>query len=54
MNPSEQARQVRGKFETLDAAVRAAVADGTIITLMGNRGKDMMVNATSNMLISAC
>ena len=55
MNPSseQQARQLRGKIEAFDAAVRAAVGDGTIIILMGKRGKEM-VSATSNMLISSC
>jgi len=55
MNPSDQqqAHQLQGKIEALDAAVHAAVGDGTIIILMGKREKEM-VSATLNMLISSC
>jgi len=56
MNPSEQqACQLQGKIEAFNMAVCTAV-DGTIITLMGNRRKEMviMVSAMSNMFISSC
>ena len=41
-NSERQARELRSQIEAFDMAIRAAVSDGTIITLMGNRGKEMV------------